>query len=264
MEPVKPKMQILKGKQNRPPATLIYGVDGIGKSTWAAKAPRPIFIQTEDRIAHIDVDKFELAKDFEAVLLQVKFLIEEKHDYQTLVIDSLDWTEKLIFAEVCRENGEKAINSNAKGSALSYGRGYQLALEKWGMLRMGLDILRSRRDMGIVLIAHSKIRKFEDPLRENYDRYEIDLQEKASSMWQQWCDCVFFANFETIVRKDNSDSLKGVGTGRRLIYTEERPAFDAKNSYDLPPEIELKHSTFAEGYKKYFKQNEKTGEIKNG
>lgn len=248
---------IESGITPRPPRILLYGTDGIGKSSWAADSPSPIFTQTEDRLSHIEVDKFPLCNSFEDAMETLTVLYNEKHEYKTHVTDSADWLEMLIQKGICEEYGEETINANSKGSALAYGRGYVLAQDKFRQYLEGLSALRNAKGMMIILIAHADIKRFEDPLRESYDKYWPSLHERIREMLQQWADCILFANYKTIVRNEKSDSGQGsknkaVGEGERLLYTEERPAFEAKNSYDLSAEIAMpKESPFEPFWEEY-------------
>ena len=112
---------ITTGRTPAPPRIMIYGYEGVGKSTWAANAPKPIFIQTENGLNQISTNKFPLAKTWDEVVAQVNALLEEEHDFQTLVIDSISSLERLIFAEVCRKFGVKNIEK-ADGAVFRSGR----------------------------------------------------------------------------------------------------------------------------------------------
>ena len=243
---------IVKGKENKPPRILIYGTDGVGKSTFAACAPKPIFTQTEDRLSHIACDKFPLAESFQEAMENIKVLATEKHDYKTHVTDSVDWLEALIHKEICKKYGETSINANNKGSELSFGRGYTLALDYFRRYLSALEILRNEKKMVIILIAHAQIKRFEDPQVDSYDQYRPALHDKAAGVIQQWVDCVFFANYKVAVKQTDGGfgkkEGKGIGKGERCLYTEERPAFEAKNSYDLTPQIPLSWEAFGNEY----------------
>lgn len=234
---------IKKGKEILPLKVGIYGVEGIGKSSWAASFPAPIFTQTEDRLSHIDADKFPLVESFDDAMETLKILYKGDHKYQTHVTDSVDALEKLIHKKVCADAGEEAVVSNKKGSDLAYGRGYLMAENIFRQYLKGLEALRSKRSMNIVLVGHSEIRRFDDPMRESYDRYQLNLHKRIRAMLKQWLDCLFFANYEILLKTEEkgfgAKDKKAIGAGRRIISTEERPSFDAKNSYSLPFEIEM-------------------------
>ena len=263
---------IKKGKELTPPKILIYGVEGIGKSSGAATWPAAIVTQTEDRLSHVDVDKFPLVKTYDNAIATIKTLLQEKHDYKTHVTDTADALEKLVHQKVCADAGEDSIVSNKKGSDLGYGRGYVLAENLFRRYLDGLEALRNQRNMTIILVAHSQIKRFDDPMRESYDRYQLNVHERINAALKQWCDCVLFAQYEVVLKSEDrgfgEKDKKAVSGGRRLVYTEERPSFDAKNSYNLPFEIDMPigglYNNFIEHYKAWAgvgkKETNKKGE----
>lgn len=224
------------------PRVVIYGVEGIGKSTFAAGAPKPIFICTEDGLGSLEVDHFPLATSTADVMEAIGTLYQEAHDFGTVVIDSLDWLENIIWKE---------IESTHDAKDLAFGKGAVLAADKWREILAGLNALRNDKSMAVVLIAHTTIKRFDSPETEPYDRYMLKLQDRASSLVREWADAVLFANYKTIVRKDdvgfNKTVARGVSTGERLLFTAERPAYQAKNRYSLPESISLSWDAFAAG-----------------
>lgn len=227
--------ELISGKVKRPVRTVIYGVEGVGKSSFAAKAPEPIFIATEDGTSQLNITRLPLAEDWNTMLAQIGSLLKEEHAFQTLVLDSLDWAERLCIDSIFQQ---KQINSL---SDLPYGNGYFEVLKQFERLLRGLDGLY-RKGMHIILIAHTQIKTFNNPEYENYDRYQLKLYEKVSSLIKQWCDCLLFANFETFVAPAGEGFNKrhiAQSYGKRVLYTEHRAAFDAKNRYQLPAIIEL-------------------------
>jgi hypothetical protein len=235
--------QIQSGRQPRPRRVMLYGTHGIGKSTFGSMAETPIFIQTEDGLGEIDCDKLPMATRYDEVLDALSELYSEKHDYRTVVIDSLDWLERLIFAEVCAKRGVESIED------IGYAKGYTFALTQWREILEGLDALRNERDMQVILIAHSRIEKFDNPETESYDRYVPRLNKHASALIQEWCDEVLFATYRVHTRHTdegfNRKRTQGIGTGERIIRTTERPAHVAKNRLSLPDEIPLDYRVYA-------------------
>lgn len=234
---------IMSGATAEPPRILIYGTDGIGKSSWAAGAPNPIFTQTEDRLSHIDANKFPLCATAEDAFKTIDTLYGESHNFTTHVTDSADWLEKLIHKEICEEYQEPTLKANSKGSELSFGRGYVLAEQRFKEYLDALSYLRNEKGMITILTAHAEIKRFEDPMRDSYDKYWPSLHERVRDLLQQWADCIFFCNYQTFVKQEdggfNKKEKKAVGAGARILYTEERPAFEAKNSYGLPAELPM-------------------------
>lgn len=225
---------VVTGVQHAPPRLLVYGVHGIGKSTLAAAAPAPIFICTEEGANEIDVPKFPIVSTRAQVLDILRTLYKEKHAYQTVVLDSADWLEDFITAELLKEYTEKE---------LAYGREALYAEGKLSDVLGAFNMLRLKRNMGVVVIAHSEIRRFDSPLTEPFDRYQPKLSGRMSSLLQEWADAVLFATYDITVQKEdvgfNRQVRRGVSSGDRILYTEERPAFYAKNRYAMPPELPL-------------------------
>lgn len=229
-------------RAQRPPRLVVFGSHKIGKSTFAASAPSPVFIQTEDGLDGIDATAFPLAKSYNDVMAAISTLYAEKHDHQTVVLDSLDWAERLIWAHTAAEHGKDDIE------AFGYGKGYLFALDHWKTLLDGLNALRKDRGMAVICLAHHAIKRFDAPDVEPYDRYQIKLHERASALVQEWADVIGFANYEVFTAKSdvgfNKDVTRGVTTGRRLLHLTERPAFQAGNRYGLPDSVDLSWPAF--------------------
>lgn len=222
------------------PRLMLYGVEGIGKSTFAAGAPRPIFILTEDGLGSLVVDHFPLAASTGDILAAIKTLRNEDHQFETVVIDSVDWLEAII---------QREIETKYDAKELAYGKAAMIAAEKWREILAGLTALRSERNMVVILVSHTTIKRFDSPEVEPYDRYQPKLQERSSAVLREWCDAVLFANYKTIIKKDdvgfNKTNNRGFSTGERLMFTNERPAYMAKNRYNLPDSLPLSWSSFA-------------------
>jgi len=234
---------IQKGRAIMPRRVMLYGVHGVGKSTFGAMAEQPIFITTEEGTNDIDCDRFPLATRYADVLASLSGLYTDEHDYQTVVIDSLDWLERLIWSEVCAKRGVETIED------IGYAKGYVFALTQWREVLSGLDALRTERGMQVILIAHAAIEKFANPETDTYDRYSPRLQKLASALIQEWADEVLFATYRvhTKTTKEGFDRKRtqGIGTGERILRTTERPAHLAKNRLNLPDELPLDYRVFA-------------------
>lgn len=236
--------QVQNGILPAPPRTMLYGVHGVGKSTWASQSDGPIFIQTEDGLGQIECAKFPLAEDYAQVITALSELYSEKHDYRTVVVDSLDWLERLIWAEVCRKRGVESIED------IGYAKGYIFALTQWREVLDGLTALRNERGMAVILIAHCTIEKFENPETDTYDRYVPRLHKHANAMLQEWSDAVLFATYKvhtkTVDEGFGRTRAQGIGSGERIIRTTERPAHVAKNRLNLPDELPLDYQAYAQ------------------
>jgi len=221
------------------PRIELYGVEGIGKTTFAAGAPNPIFILTEDGLGSLPVQHFPIATSTDDVMNAIATLYQEDHSFGTVVIDSLDWLEAIIQGEIDAKHDAKD---------LAYGKGALIAAEKWRVILEGLNALRLERGMVVILIAHTTIKRFDSPEVEPFDRYQPKLQERSNALVREWCDAVLFANYKTIVKHDdvgfNKTTNRGISTGERLLYCTGRPAYMAKNRYQLPDSIPLSWEAF--------------------
>jgi hypothetical protein len=226
-----------RGSENKPPRIMLYGPHGVGKTSLAASAPNPVFIQTEDGLAENDVPTFGILRTFDDVMSAIGSLYTEPHDFQTVVLDTLDWLEPQVWAETCRRNNWPDIES------AGYGKGYLAAADTWREVIEGTNALRDEKGMTIILLAHADIKRFESPEVDPFDRYQPKLHARASALVQENVDCVFFnqrmVSTVKIDPKDKNSRVRGVGGGQRAIYTEERPAFLAKNRYRMPPMVIL-------------------------
>ena len=245
-----PLESIISGKSTKPPRILIYGVEKIGKTTWAASADNPIIIPTEDGQGQINCKRLPLAKTYELVLDYIGALIEREHDYKTLIIDSADWLEKLIWQRTCADSNVKSIELAAGG----YGKGYGAALIYWSEILEALDAANTLRNMQIILIAHSQVERYEDPESPAYDRYSPKLHKKTSGpLVTEWCDAVLFATRKMRVAVEKGAFNKerataapiGKSGGERIIRCVGSPACVAGNRYDLPDELPLVYEEFA-------------------
>jgi len=251
--------QVQSGRQPSPRRAMLFGTHGIGKSTFGAMAPRPIFIQTEDGLGEIDCDRFPLTQSFDMAMQALSELYTAEHDFRTVVVDSLDWLERLIWADVCQQRSVENIED------IGFSKGYTFALTQWREFLTGLDALRNDRRMTIVLLAHSRIERYENPETETYDRYVPRLHKHASGLIQEWCDEVLFATYQVHTKVNDEGfgrkKAKGIGSGERVIRTTERPAHVAKNRLNLPDELPLNWNEYA----RFFTHpSPDTGEIAHG
>jgi len=229
------------GPDKRPPRILMHGVQGIGKTTFAASAPSPVFLQTEDGLGLLDRSTFGLLANFTEVMEALGALYTEDHAFSSLVLDSVDWLEPLVHAEACRRNNWASIETPG------YGKGYVEALNVWREYVEGLNALRDDKGMVIIQLAHTDVKRFENPETEPYDRYIVKLHKNAAALLMEHSDIVLFANYRvSVVETKDKKSTRAKGAGERRMYTTERPAFLAKNRYGLPGDLPLDWSALAE------------------
>lgn len=235
-------MKIISGKIIKPQKVVIYGPEGIGKSTFAAQFPKPLFIDTEGSTSHLEVDRLPRPTSWQMLKQYIKDLKGNTMGYHTLVIDTADWAERLCEEAICQSNGKIGIED------FGYGKGYTYVKEEFGRL---LDSLSDLIDAGmnVVLTAHSIIRKFELPEETGaYDRYELKLGQKAgnqcAALAKEWADMVLFVNYKEIVitTKDNKKKVSG---GKRVMYTAHNPCWDAKNRHGLAEELPFDYQEIA-------------------
>lgn len=236
-------MEIIRGKIAKAQKVVIYGPEGIGKSTLAAQFPDPLFIDTEGSTNNMDVARLQPPSSLTMLLDEVEFVKKER-PCSTLVIDTADWVERLVIEYVCNNAQKTSITQ------FGYGEGYIQLEEKFGKL---LNLLSDLIDVGInvVVTAHAKLNKFEQPDEMGaYDRYELKLGNKTTaktaSLLKEWADMVLFCNYKTysVATDDKGKKFKGQG-GRRVVYTTHHPAWDAKNRVGLPDEIEMDYANIA-------------------
>lgn len=238
---------LVTGRQQRPLRIVIYGVDGIGKSSFAASSPAPIFISAEDGTAHLDVIRFPMPESWSDIMDAIGVLYDQPHEFQTLVIDSADWAEQIARDAVCIENRVPSIES------IPYGKGWVFSQEKFSQLLRGLDALYTK-GMNIIVVAHAQIKPFNDPEHEAYDRYSLKLDKRADPLFREWADYVLFANWDTRIEQATDTKgkplpglegkAKGRSYGKRLLYTQRSAAFDAKRRFNIPDRMELDWGTF--------------------
>lgn len=225
------------------PRLVVYGPHGVGKTTFLAGAPSPILLPFEDGMGTLQIPAFPILTDWVGTLEALDLLGAEEHEFKTVGIDSLDWLEPIVWAETSRRHGWADIETPG------FGKGYLAAEDVWRELYTRLSALRDYKGMQVVLLAHTEIKKFNDPTSEPYDRYQIKLQPRASALAQEWADAVLFANYRTYTATAdagfNKKVTRGVGTGERVLFTEERPSHYAKNRYALPAELPLDYQAFS-------------------
>nr|DAZ62512.1 MAG TPA: AAA domain protein [Caudoviricetes sp.] len=231
-------LNITKGKIRRAQKVVIYGPEGIGKSSLAARFPDPVIIDTEGGTAHMDIRRIDKPRSWEEMLAIVKEVANTPGICKTLVIDTADWAEQLITTYLCNKYKQNSIES------FGYGKGYTYMAEEFARLLNACDQVIAA-GMHVVVTAHAKMRKFEQPDEMGaYDRWEMKLSKQTAPLLKEWCDMLLFCNYQTFVVTSENDTKKAQG-GKRVIYTSHHPAWDAKTRVELPDVIDLDYANIA-------------------
>ena len=234
-------MNITTGKKQTPLKVVVYGPEGVGKTTFGSRFPGAVFIDTEGSTSHMDVARTDTPKTWPELMEQVKWFNENADKLGTLVIDTLDWSERLAVRDVCLEKKIESIED------IPYGRGWVFVKDRFAKLLETLDELRNK-GVNIVLIAHSQVKKFELPDEMgSYDRYMLKLNEKnVSPLVKEWSDMLLFVNFKTDVITDKDGKVKkGKGGQKRYMYTQHQACWDAKNRFGLDDPLPFDYEKIA-------------------
>lgn len=240
-------MKITKGKIEGPQKVVIYGPEGIGKTTLASMFPNPVFIDTEGSTKHLDVSRTPAPNNWGELFAQVQYFISNKTEFRTLVIDTIDWAEQLAIRHLCKRAQKSGLED------FGYGKGYVYLAEE--MVRL-LDELSKliKGETNIVLTAHAHMRKFEQPDEMgSYDRWEMKLMRKTAPLVKEWADMVLFANYKTHVIKPEEGKTKAQG-GKRVIHTTHHPAWDAKNRHGLADELPMAWDSISHCFEKQVRE----------
>ena len=238
-------MEITRGKIQKAKKVVIYGPEGIGKSTFAARFPGAVFIDTEGSTNDMDVARLPRPTSWNMLFDEIEYIKTHTDECRTLVIDTVDWAELLCVEHICAVHNKKGIED------FGYGNGYVYTKEEFGRF---LNKLSDLIEVGInvVLTAHAQLRKFEQPDELGaYDRWELKLgkktQSQTSPLVKEWADMLLFANYKTFSVAVGKDGKKHKGQGgKRTMYTQHHPCWDAKNRFGLPEECEFDYSVIAE------------------
>lgn len=227
-------------KSADPPRILLYGPEKAGKTTLSSEFPNAVHLQVEEGTGNLELATFGKLSSFGEVMDAIGALYSEEHDRQTVVIDSVTALQPLIWTET-GDRGDDKGNKKKRIEDFGYGKGYVYALAVWQELLDGLNALRRDRGMTIILIAHSKIERFDDPETVGYSRYEIDLNEKARDLLKREMDVVLLLKPDVTIKSEDAgfNKTRAIASGGRSVWmhTSSRPAFAAGNRYDLPEKI---------------------------
>lgn len=224
-------MNITSGVIPSAQKVVVYGPEGIGKSTFASKFPGPLFSDTEGSTKKLNIKRFDTPSSWEMLLQQVQY-VRDNMPCKTYVVDTADWAEKLCAQAVCAAHKKQSI------ADFGYGTGFTYLKDEFGKLLNLLDEVISK-GINVVITAHSYLRKFEQPDEMGaYDRYEMKLTKFVAPLIKEWADAVFFVNYKTyVITDDKTKKSKAQGSGARMMYTTHHPCWDAKNRDGLADEL---------------------------
>lgn len=236
-------MELTSGRILTAIKIVLYGSEGIGKSTFASQFPRAVFIDTEGSTSHMDVLRTPKPTSWSLLLGQVDYFLQHTSELGTLVIDTADWAERLCAQHIIDAAKVSSLES------FGYGKGYVMLAEEFGKLLNKLQDLVDR-GINVVLTAHAYMRKFELPEEQGaYDRWELKLGKKTAPLVKEWCDLLLFANYKTIVvNVDGQGATKGknkANGGRRVMYATHHTCWDAKNRFGLADELPFDYTEIA-------------------
>ena len=230
------------GRKFTPPKMIVYGIDGVGKSSFAAQAPDPIFIPTEIGLNQIGATRMPLATTYSELVERLTRVANKPHAYQTVVLDTLSGAEKLIYDKVARDNGKENIDLVGGG----FDKGQKLALTQWQEVVALLDRCWNR-GMAVLVIAHARTEKLGDPENPMVEQFAPALHKKTSGeLFRRWADATLFLTRRMSVRKEGQGIMEkqiavpvGADGGERIIRTAWTPTAVAKNRYEMPIELPL-------------------------
>lgn len=229
-------MKITRGRIHSAQKVVIYGPEGIGKSTFASRFPDPLFIDTEGSTKLLDVARLPAPQSWQNILDEVNYVANNPTCCKTLVIDTADWAEQQAVSAICQRAKKSGIED------FGYGKGYTYVAEEFQGLLRQLDKLIDR-GINVVITAHAKMRKFEQPDEMGaYDRWELKLSKQSAPLLKEWADMVLFANYKTYTVRTDDKKVKVQG-GERTMYTSHHPCWDAKNRHGLPDEVSFTYES---------------------
>lgn len=241
---------VVRGEK-RPPRVLLYGPPGIGKSTFGSESEAPIFVTTEDGVDNLPVDQFPRAESYDALLENVSQVAKDRHDYKTLVVDTLNGASELCAQKVCEEQfGGVWYTEKGKKGFTAFAQGWQSTSEEMRSLLALLDECRNARDMQVILLAHVGLHTVSHPTDGDYTKFAPEMDKRVWARWSKWCDIILRADFDYYV-KPGETGKKGraeLGDTTRWLFSVGNAAQDCKTrvGYEMPERMLLSYPAFHE------------------
>lgn len=225
-------LNVIRGRRRVAVRAVVYGTEGVGKSTLAASFPDAVILDTEDGTNHLDVARIPCA-DWATLKATVSQLGVEKHGFRTVVVDTADWAERALVADVLSKEGKRSIED------FGFGKGWVIVGERFAELLQGCDRLIGL-GINVVFVAHSVVKRTTPPDQaDGWDRYELKTSKQVGSLLREWCDLLLFATYETRLLASKDGRTRATGGKSRVMFAERSAAFDAKNRFGLPEKIPM-------------------------
>jgi hypothetical protein len=214
---------------------VIYGQEGVGKSTLAAAFPGAVFIDCEGSTTRMNVRRLQKPTSWQMLCDEVEFVRQRHGDkgYQTIIIDTFDWAERLAIDDICATHKVTGIEG------MNYGKGWEYEKEMIGRFLDSTERLISE-GVNIVFLCHAIARKTTAPeVMDEYDHWELKLGSKTTNkiapLLKEWSDMTLFLAFRTnIIATDDKGKKHKATSTERVMYTTKSAWWDAKNRFGLP------------------------------
>lgn len=231
-------LKIERGRRHTPARVVIYGTEGIGKSTLAAAFPAPVILDTEEGTHHLDVARVSIGS-WDELRATVAEIGTSRGEFKTVVIDSADWAERLLVEALLKEHKKKSIED------FGYGKGFTHLAEGFGRLLTACDGLIGV-GLNVVFVAHARVARTSPPdMTDGFDRYELKLTKQSAPLLKEWCDALLFCNYDVRTTEGSDGRRKAIGGKKRIVYAERAAAWDAKNRYGLGESVPMEIDSLA-------------------
>lgn len=231
-------LNITRGIQRAAVRGVIYGEEGVGKTSLAAQCPGAVILDVEDGSHHLDVARVACA-GFAEVEAAMHSLARDAQGFQTVVVDSQDWAERSLIEMITRQGGKRSIED------FGFGRGYVMLAERTAKYLAAADDLIAR-GINVIFVAHAGVKRVSPPDQtDGFDRYELKLAKHTAPLFKEWADVLLFCRYQMRLVEGQDGKKKAIGGRERVMYAERSAAYDAKNRFGLPAEMPLAFESIA-------------------